>query len=147
MYGWCVKCRTKFQDKFAALRGWAASSPIITRLFIVTFFRNNCTYCGGDLEDNYPPAALCLAVALFPLGIVGCLLLKERQCVLCNRTSSAWIFNKLYSFLCPAEQRYYCSVIQKFYDYLLRGLPLCRLRFHFGLAMITFLFICKFMSI
>ena len=50
---------------------------------------NNCTYCGGDLEDNYPPAALCLAVSLFPLGIIGCLLLKERQCVVCNRTSSA----------------------------------------------------------
>ena len=68
---------------------------ILTELnFILMFLRNNCTYCGGDLEDNYPPAALCLAVVLFPVGIVGCLLLKERQCVLCNRTSSAWIFNK-----------------------------------------------------
>ena len=51
---------------------------------------NNCTYCGGDLEDNYPPAALCLAVALFPVGVLGCLALKEKQCVICNRTSSAW---------------------------------------------------------
>ena len=50
---------------------------------------NNCTYCGGDLEDNYPPAALCLAVALFPVGVLGCLALKEKQCVICNRTSSA----------------------------------------------------------
>ena len=62
---------------------------LIILLLIITFFRNNCTYCGGDLEDNYPPAALCLAIVLFPVGILGCLLLKERQCVLCNRTSSA----------------------------------------------------------
>ena len=71
MYGWCGKCRVKYEDKFQALRG------------------NNCTYCGGDLEDNYPPSAICLAMALFPFGIIGCLLLKERQCVSCNRTSSA----------------------------------------------------------
>ena len=48
----------------------------------------NCTYCGGDIEDNYPPAAICIAILLFPVGIIGCLLLKERQCVKCNRTSS-----------------------------------------------------------
>ena len=58
---------------------------------ILMVWSNNCTYCGGDIEDNYPPAALCLAAALFPIGILACLALKERQCVLCNRTSSAWL--------------------------------------------------------
>ena len=99
-------------------------------LTIIMFFRNNCTYCGGDLEDNYPPAALCLAVVLFPVGILGCLLLKERQCVLCNRTSSAWIFteystNSIYFCAPLSKDIILCSVMQKFYDYLHGGLPLC----------------------
>ena len=84
---------------------------IITELnFILMFVRNNCTYCGGDLEDNYPPAALCLALVLFPVGIVCCLLLKERQCVLCNRTSSAWIFNKTKYFRLPLRLSFEVSL-------------------------------------
>ena len=38
MYGWCTKCRDKYAAEYAGLQG------------------NNCTYCGGSIEDNYPPA-------------------------------------------------------------------------------------------
>ena len=48
--------------------------------------RNNCTYCGGGIEDNYPPAGIAAAIFLFPIGIALCCILKERQCVKCNRT-------------------------------------------------------------
>ena len=51
--------------------------------------RNNCTYCGGGIEDNYPPAGIAAAIFLFPIGIALCCILKERQCVKCNRTC-AW---------------------------------------------------------
>ena len=50
--------------------------------------RNNCTYCGGGIEDNYPPAGIAAALLLFPIGIVLCCILKERQCVKCNRTAA-----------------------------------------------------------
>ena len=123
---------------------------------------NNCTYCGGSIEDNYPPAgelttkiilrilnklsaklsvnledqplyhpfsttcsprsssisssiqqqvaeiilnisqafprgisfpnfpfsAIAVAVLCFPFGIIGCCMLKEKQCVKCNRSFS-----------------------------------------------------------
>lgn len=52
------------------------------------FYRNNCTYCGGGIEDNYPPAGIAAALLLFPIGIVICCILKERQCVKCNRTAA-----------------------------------------------------------
>ena len=38
--------------------------------------RNFCTYCGWPVEDNYPVGALCLALLLFPIGIIPCCLLK-----------------------------------------------------------------------
>ena len=38
--------------------------------------RNFCTYCGWPVEDNYPVGALCLALLLFPIGIIPCWLLK-----------------------------------------------------------------------
>ena len=41
---------------------------------------------GGAIEDNYPPAAIALGVLCFPCGIIGCCMLKERQCVKCNRS-------------------------------------------------------------
>ena len=27
-------------------------------------FRKNCTYCGGTIEDNYPPAAIALGITI-----------------------------------------------------------------------------------
>eukprot|EP00090_Calanus_glacialis_P026217 TRINITY_DN4116_c0_g1_i2.p1 TRINITY_DN4116_c0_g1~~TRINITY_DN4116_c0_g1_i2.p1 ORF type:complete len:114 (+),score=25.19 TRINITY_DN4116_c0_g1_i2:105-446(+) len=68
MYGWCHKCRAKYKEEYENLVG------------------NNCTYCGGAIEDNYPPAAIALGVLCFPCGIIGCCMLKERQCVKCNRS-------------------------------------------------------------
>ena len=50
------------------------------------YFSNNCTYCGGALEDNYPPSAIALGVLCFPCGVVACCMLKEKQCVKCNRS-------------------------------------------------------------
>jgi len=70
MYGWCHKCREKFKDQYQALTG------------------THCTYCGGQLEDNYPPLGVALAVLIFPIGIILCCTMKEKQCVLCNRSFS-----------------------------------------------------------
>lgn len=70
MYGWCHKCRDKYPDEYKNLKG------------------NNCTYCGGGIEDNYPPAGIAAALLLFPIGIIVCCILKERQCVKCNRTAA-----------------------------------------------------------
>merc|ERR1712080_627683 len=70
MYGWCHKCREKHVDEYKNLVG------------------NNCTYCGGAIEDNFPPAAIALGILCFPCGIIGCCLPKERQCVKCNRSSA-----------------------------------------------------------
>jgi len=70
MYGWCPKCRDKYSTEYAQLCG------------------NNCTYCGGGIEDNYPAAAIAVAVFCFPIGIIGCCMLKEKQCVKCNRSFS-----------------------------------------------------------
>lgn len=69
MYGWCHKCREKYAEEYKNLVG------------------AHCTYCGGDIEDNYPPMGIVLAVILFPFGIIACCMLKEKQCVKCNRTS------------------------------------------------------------
>ena len=33
-------------------------------------FRKNCTYCGGTIEDNYPPAAIALGKGLIILAQV-----------------------------------------------------------------------------
>ena len=35
---------------------------------IMTISRNNCTYCGGDVEDEFTNAGLLTACLLFPLG-------------------------------------------------------------------------------
>lgn len=70
MYGWCHKCREKHTQEYKNLKG------------------NNCTYCGGGIEDNYPPAGIAAALLLFPIGIILCCILKERQCVKCNRTAA-----------------------------------------------------------
>ena len=35
---------------------------------IMTISRNNCTYCGGDVEDEFTNAGLITACLLFPLG-------------------------------------------------------------------------------
>ena len=34
----------------------------------MTISRNNCTYCGGDVEDEFTNAGLLTACLLFPLG-------------------------------------------------------------------------------
>jgi hypothetical protein len=40
------------------------------------------------VEDYYPPLALAIGVLLFPLGLVVCCALKEKQCVACNRLTT-----------------------------------------------------------
>ena len=80
MYGWCVKCRLRYQEKFQALRGWGKPNPKLEsqpQCRIRIDVRTACTYCGGSLEDNYPAAAIALAVLCFPVGILGCLVMKE----------------------------------------------------------------------
>merc|ERR1712198_14226 len=70
MYGWCHKCREKHKTDYDNLAG------------------KNCTYCVGTIEDNYPPAAIAFGVLLFPIGIIFCCMMKEKQCVKCNRSFS-----------------------------------------------------------
>ena len=48
-------------------------------------FRAACTYCGGDVEDNFTRAGLLSACCLFPVGILLCCFLKEKRCVICTR--------------------------------------------------------------
>merc|ERR1711994_403818 len=62
MYGWCSKCRNKLPDDYKKLVG------------------NNCTYCGGAIENNYPPIGLFFGVVLFPIGLLICCMLREKQC-------------------------------------------------------------------
>ena len=76
----------------------------ISKILKSHIFRRNCTYCSGDIEDNYPPTGILLAILLFPigkekyksirqcrikifLGILVCCMLRERQCVKCNKSS------------------------------------------------------------
>ena len=71
MYGWCTKCRDKYPEEYT----WVVSIFIL-RVDLILILRatsifhsmsssdfsssnltgNNCTYCGGSIEDNYPPA-------------------------------------------------------------------------------------------
>ena len=71
MYGWCTKCRDKYPEEYT----WV-DLIFILRVDLILFLRatsifhsvsssdfpcsnltgNNCTYCGGSIEDNYPPA-------------------------------------------------------------------------------------------
>ena len=41
-----------------------------------------------QLEDNYPPLGVALAVLIFPIGVILCCTMKEKQCVICNRSFS-----------------------------------------------------------
>ena len=68
MYGWCTKCRDKYPEEYT----WVVFIFIL-RVGLIFILRdtlifycfdipssnltgNNCTYCGGSIEDNYPPA-------------------------------------------------------------------------------------------
>ena len=51
----------------------------------VVLVRNLCPHChNGVLEDDYGFCALCLAIVFFPLGIVCCMLMKDRVCPSCG---------------------------------------------------------------
>ena len=83
MYGWCCKCREKRPEEYKKLVGWEILffSFLFCKYSIETLRkmlpnRNFCTYCGWPVEDNYPVGALCLALFLFPIGIIPCCLLK-----------------------------------------------------------------------
>lgn len=44
-----------------------------------------CSACRiGVLEDNYPCAGLCCAIIFFPVGILCCLLMKNKRCSNCG---------------------------------------------------------------
>ena len=42
----------------------------------------------GISFSNFPFSAIAVAVLCFPFGIIGCCMLKEKQCVKCNRSFS-----------------------------------------------------------
>ena len=42
----------------------------------------------GTSFSNFPFSAIAVAVLCFPFGIIGCCMLKEKQCVKCNRSFS-----------------------------------------------------------
>ena len=37
-------------------------------IILMKYLRNNCTYCGGDIEDNFSRCGLASAILLFPIG-------------------------------------------------------------------------------
>lgn len=44
-----------------------------------------CPACRiGILEDEYPCLGLCCAIAFFPVGILCCLLMKQKRCTNCR---------------------------------------------------------------
>ena len=51
----------------------------------VIVMRGDCPHCQhGVLVDYYGICAICLAILLFPIGILCCLMLKERICTNCG---------------------------------------------------------------
>ena len=42
-------------------------------------FSNNCTYCGGDIEDNFSSCGLAAAILLFPIGELYSLIYFEKN--------------------------------------------------------------------
>ena len=86
MYGWCRVCRDKYKEEYEGLVGWVLSTLSLVPTFTIDVSSNNCTYCGGPLEDNYPPAAVAIGVLCFPCGLLACCMLQEKQCVKCNRS-------------------------------------------------------------
>lgn len=44
-----------------------------------------CPVCRiGVLEDNYPCVGLCCAIVFFPIGVLFCLLMRNRRCSHCH---------------------------------------------------------------
>ena len=71
MYGWCTKCRDKYPEEYTwVVFIFILRVGLILILEATSIFHsvscsdfpcsnltgNNCTYCGGSIEDNYPPA-------------------------------------------------------------------------------------------
>ncbi|XP_033630464.1 brain protein I3-like [Asterias rubens] len=47
----------------------------------------NCPTChAGVITDSYTACGIILAICLFPIGIICCLMMKERRCTNCNAT-------------------------------------------------------------
>eukprot|EP00090_Calanus_glacialis_P012335 TRINITY_DN20851_c0_g1_i1.p1 TRINITY_DN20851_c0_g1~~TRINITY_DN20851_c0_g1_i1.p1 ORF type:complete len:116 (-),score=21.48 TRINITY_DN20851_c0_g1_i1:24-371(-) len=67
LYGWCVKCRSKYPDDYNRVIG------------------TQCTYCGADVEDSFTTTGMIAVCLLFPLGIAICCATKETKCVACDR--------------------------------------------------------------
>ena len=47
----------------------------------------NCPTChAGVITDSYTACGIILAICLFPIGVICCLMMKERRCSNCNAT-------------------------------------------------------------
>ena len=68
LYGWCSKCRLNHAGEYKKVA------------------HSQCTYCGGDVEDNYPAAGNIFAMILFPVGLLVCCCIKEKKCVICGKS-------------------------------------------------------------
>jgi hypothetical protein len=45
----------------------------------------NCPVCRvGFMTDDFTCCGICLAIFFFPLGLICCLLMRERRCTSCN---------------------------------------------------------------
>ena len=51
------------------LKGKIKSEISSDRCHVYLYFRSNCTYCGGDIEDNFSSFGLAAAILLFPIGM------------------------------------------------------------------------------
>eukprot|EP00026_Physarum_polycephalum_P013872 Phypoly_transcript_14325.p1 GENE.Phypoly_transcript_14325~~Phypoly_transcript_14325.p1 ORF type:complete len:133 (+),score=13.87 Phypoly_transcript_14325:154-552(+) len=50
----------------------------------VTHTPGGCPKCGGFMQEDFSCLGICCAVVFFPLGLLCCLLMKERKCANCG---------------------------------------------------------------
>lgn len=63
------------------------TTPIIAAPTTYVYVRGNCPACHmGNLQDEFTPLGICLAICFFPLGLLCCLLLTEKRCNHCGMT-------------------------------------------------------------
>ena len=87
LYGWCRRCRESHNADYKKIEGWdniifASFSKVNTITNILldqchhfnVYFddfigsRQQCTYCGGDVEDTFSTSGILAACFLFPIG-------------------------------------------------------------------------------
>lgn len=84
---------TNTQDHVPSYQGGAPPGyqPITVQADPITYvyLRGNCPACyTGNLQDEFTPLGICVAIAFFPIGILCCMMLTEKRCSYCGMTYS-----------------------------------------------------------